>query len=61
MAKTPIEKFNMIIYFENLIVGLHVLYALDIHVKFCTNRILFTIRSKNLFFIRNFRLLKLQI
>ena len=34
----------MIIYFENLTVGLHVLYVLNTHVKFHVNRILFTIR-----------------
>ena len=30
------------IYFENLTIELHVLYVLNIHVKFCVNRILFT-------------------
>ena len=30
-------------YFENLIVELHILYALNTHVKFCVNWILFTI------------------
>ena len=30
-------------YFENLTVELHVLYALNTHVKFCVNQILFTI------------------
>ena len=32
-------------YFENLTVGLHVLYVLNMHVKFHSNRILFTIKS----------------
>ena len=36
-------KFNMPTYFENLIVKLHVLYVLNIRVKFYVNRILFTI------------------
>ena len=30
-------------YFENLTIELHILYALNIHVKFCVNQILFTI------------------
>ena len=34
---------NIITYFENLTVELHVLYALNTHVKFCVNQILFTI------------------
>ena len=37
-------------YFENLIVGLHALYALIKHVKFCTNQLLFTIQSINFFY-----------
>jgi len=34
---------NITIYFENLTVRLHVLYALNTHVKFYVNRILFII------------------
>ena len=34
---------NITTYFENLIIGLHVLYALNIHVKFYDNQILFSI------------------
>ena len=34
---------NITSYFENLTVKLHVLYILNIHVKFCVNQILFTI------------------
>ena len=40
--------------FQNLTVKLHVLCALNMCVKFRSNRMLFTIRSINLFFIRNF-------
>ena len=47
--------------FENLTVRLHVLYILNTHVKFRSNRMLFTIRSINLFFIYNFRSQKLEI
>ena len=38
-----LNKINITTYFENLIVELHALYALNIHVKFCVNWILFTI------------------
>ena len=34
---------NITIYFENLTVGLHILYAFNTHVKFYANQILFTI------------------
>ena len=37
------KEFNMPTYFENLIVKLHVLYVLNMRVKFYVNRILFTI------------------
>ena len=40
---------------------LHVFYILNTHVKFCDNRILFTIWCINLFLIRNFKLQKLAI
>ena len=40
--------------FENLIVVLHVLYVLNIYVKFHSNRILFTIQSIKLFSMHNF-------
>ena len=50
MALTPTKKINTVIYFENLIVGLHVLYILNSRVKFRSNQILFTIRSIKFFF-----------
>ena len=37
------QKINITVYFENLTVELHVLYALNTHVNFCVNRMLFTI------------------
>ena len=37
------QKINIIAYFENLTVELHILYALNTHVNFCVNRMLFTI------------------
>ena len=47
--------------FENLIVEFHVPYIFNTHIKFRLNKILFTIRSINLFFIYNFRLQKFGI
>ena len=40
---TSLKKINIVTYFENLTVGLHVLYNFNIHVKFYVNRMLFTI------------------
>ena len=51
----------MTIYFENLTIGLHVLYILNTNVKFLATWMLFAIRSINLFFIYNFILQKLEI
>ena len=47
--------------FENLTVEFHVPYVLNMRIKFCSNWMLFTILSINLFFIYNFRLQKLEI
>ena len=47
--------------FKSLTVEFHVLYILNMHIKFCSNWMLFTIRSINLFFIHNFRSQKLKI
>ena len=47
--------------FENLTVEFHVSYVLNMHIKFHSNWILFTIWSINLFFIYKFRLQKLKI
>ena len=55
------KKFNIDIYFENLTIELHDLYILNTYVKFHSNRILFTIRSINLFCMNNFRLQNLKI
>ena len=53
LATTPTKKIVLIIYFENLIVRLHVLYVFNTHDKVRVNQMLFTIRSINLFFIYN--------
>ena len=47
--------------FKNLIVKFYVSYVLNIHIKFCLNRILFIIQLINLFFIHNFRSQELEI
>ena len=41
--------------FENLIIEFHVPYVLNMCIKFRLNRMLFTFRSINLFFIHKFR------
>ena len=58
---TLLNKINITTYFENLIVELHVFYSLNIHIKFCVNQILFTIWSKSLYFMHNFKLQKFAI
>ena len=35
IATTPTKRINIAIYFENLVVGLHVLYVVKTHIKFC--------------------------
>ena len=47
--------------FENLTIEFHIPYVLNMHIKFRSNQILFTIRSINLFFIHNFRSQKPEI
>ena len=58
---TLLNKINIIIYFENLTVKLHVLYALNTHIKLCVNQILFTISSISFYFKHYFKLQKLAI
>ena len=60
-ATTLLNRIKITIYFENLIVELHVFYTLNINVKICVNWILFTILSINLYFNHNFKLQKLTI
>ena len=47
--------------FENLTIEFYIPYVLNMHIKFRSNWILFTIRSIKLFFIHNFRSQKLKI
>ena len=49
--KIPSKKINIVIYFENLTIELHILYVLNIHIKFYINQMLFTIRFIILFFM----------
>ena len=42
-ATALLNKINITTYFYNLTVELHVFYAFNTRVKFCANRILFTI------------------
>ena len=49
--KIPSKKINIVIYFENLTIELHILYVLNIRIKFYINRMLFTIRFIILFFM----------
>ena len=50
----------MNLYFKNFIIGLHVLYVLNMCAKFHTNRMLFIIQSINSSFIHYFKLKKLE-
>ena len=61
MAITLTKKINMTTYFENLTIGLLVLYILNTNIIFHANWMLSTIRSINLFFTHNFKLQKLKI
>ena len=56
----PPNNLLMNLYFESSIVGLHVLYVLNMHAKFHANWMLFTIRFINSSFIHCFKLQKLK-
>ena len=43
-----------IVNFENLIIEFYVVYILNTHIKFYSNKMLFIIRSINLFFYTQF-------
>ena len=58
---TPFNNLLLNSYFKNLIVGLFILYVLNIHVNFNSNKMLFIIQLINLFFMHNFRPQKLKI
>ena len=52
--------FLLDVNFKNLMVGLYVIYVLNMHVKFCSNRMLFIFQSKNIIFMHNFLPQKLE-
>ena len=56
----PPNNLLMNLYFESSIVGLHVLYVLNMHANFHINQILFTIQSINSSFMHYFKLQKLE-
>ena len=43
----------MSVNFENLTVEFHISEVLNMHIKYCSNRMLFMIQPLNLFFIHN--------
>ena len=57
---TPSNNLLMNLSFKNFIVGLDVLYVLNIHANFYTNHMLFTIRSINSFFMHYYKLKKIE-
>ena len=46
--------------FENLTIGLHLIYVLNIHANFDDNWMSFTIQSINSYFMHYFKLQKLE-
>ena len=59
--KLLIYLFLVGVNFKNITVRLQVFYVLNIHIKFCSNLMLFTIQSIKLFFVHNFKPSKLEI
>ena len=57
---TPLNILLLNSYFENLTIGLHVLYVFNLHVNFYTSQMLFTIQSINSYFMQYFNLRKLE-
>ena len=57
---TPPNNLLLNSYFENLTIGLHVLYVFNMYANFYTNQMLFTIRSVNSYFMQYCKLQKLE-
>ena len=57
---TPLNNLLLNSYFKNLTVELHDLYILNMYANFHINQLLFTIRFINLFFMKYFKLHKLE-
>ena len=48
-------------FFENLTIKFYIPYFFNMHITFCSNQMVLSTRSINLFFTYNFRLQKLEI
>ena len=57
---TPSNNLLMNLYFDNSIVGLHILFILNMHANFHTYQMLFIIRSINSSFMHYFKLYKFE-
>ena len=57
---TPFNNLLLNLYFKNLIVGLLILYVLNIYVNFNSNQMLFIIQFINSPFMHYFNLQKLK-
>ena len=57
---TPFNNLLLNLYFKNLIVGLLILYVLNIYVNFNSNQMLFIIQFINSSFMHYFNLQKLK-
>ena len=53
--------FFFFFFFENLTIKFYVPYFFNMHITFCSNQMVLSTRSINLFFTYNFRLQKLEI
>ena len=60
MRVTTPNSFFLNSYFENLTVGLHDLYVLNVHANFHSNQVLFTIWSINSSSMYYFKLQKFE-
>ena len=63
--QTPTKKLTRLYILKlNVTIGMHFFFFFfffNMHAKFRSNRIIFTIRSINLFYIHDLRLYKLEI
>ena len=57
---TPPNNLLLNSYFENLTVGLYILYVFNMHANFYTNQMLFTIRFINSYVMQHCKLQKLE-
>ena len=57
---TPPNNLLLNSYFENLTIGLYILYVFNMHANFYTNQMLFTIRFINSYFMQYCKLQNLE-